>query len=91
MAVYSVDFTITLSTCKRIEAESSEQALRVASLLLESYDFYEEELVPDWNEWWAGWDMPNDPMIVHKYPDGEKPEYTREEMARFICMEDLED
>lgn len=76
MANYTVDFTVTLSTCRSIQAESEEEALRVAERLLSDEKYY-RSLVESWDEPYSGWAYPNDPVILGEedMPDMEVEDY----------------
>lgn len=87
MANYTVDFTVTLSTCRSIQAESEEEALRVAKRLLANDDYY-EQLIASWDEPYSGWSDPHDPVILG---EEELPEMFVEDYVEWLGFNPWED
>lgn len=81
MTNYTVDFTVTLGTTRSIQAESEEEALRVAKRLLTN-DKYYEQLIASWYEPCnSGWRFPNEPMILD---EEELPEMFVEDYVEWL-------
>lgn len=92
MAVYCVEFPITISACVNIEAANDDQAVEIAQrLVYESSYFVEDELMQLWDDQLAGWNDPDDPKVLFRYEGEQKPDYTMEELAEYIDMDDLEE
>lgn len=85
--VYTVDFTVTLSTCRAIQADSEEEALRVARRLLDS-DTYGLDLIESWDEPYSGWHEPNDPVVLG---EEELPEMFVEDYVEWLGFNPWED
>lgn len=82
---YLVDFTVTLSACRWIEADTEKQAISLASTLLDN-EKYREDLVASWLEPYSGWGSPNEPTILC-IDDGVLPDYTAEELREIYGVE----
>lgn len=76
MKNYCIDFTVTLSTCRIIQADSEEEALRIAGELQDN-ERYMESLIASWDEPYSGWNYPNEPDSLGE--TGELPEMLPEE------------
>lgn len=82
---YLVDFTVTLSACRWIEADTEEQAISLAKRLLDN-EKYREDLVASWVEPYSGWGDPNEPTILCTDADA-IPDYTAEELKEIYGVE----
>ena len=82
---YLVEFTVTLSATRSIEAADEEQALRIAGELQEN-DRYREGLVESWDDPFAGWGEPNEPKVLDIYEDG-LPDLAKEEYLELYGYE----
>ena len=60
MKNYVIDFTVTLSTSRAIQADSPAEAVRIAELLLENDD-YRQEIIASWDDPDSGWGEPDTP------------------------------
>ena len=64
--LYTIDFTVTLSTCRDIPAETEQEAIDIAYRLLDNDD-YREDLIASWDSPFAGWSDPDDPKVLTSY------------------------
>lgn len=83
---YEIDFTVTLSTCVCLGADSYDAARRLADELLDN-DRFRDYLIERWDDPDSGWGDPNTPEILCSYEDGE-PEFTAEDLKNRFGMED---
>lgn len=83
---YLVDFTVTLSACRWIEADTAEQAIRLANELLDN-EKYRDDLIATWSEPFSGWGDPNDPAILC-IEENALPDYTSEELREIFGVKE---
>lgn len=63
---YKIDFTVTLSTCRDIEASSEQEALDIAYYLQDNEEFY-SDLIESWEDPFSGWNEPNYPKVLYEH------------------------
>ena len=66
MAKFVIDFPMTIYATEVIEAESKEDAQKIAEKLLDSWEFFCERLYPDYRDWdtHENWDNCGRPEVT---------------------------
>lgn len=85
MAKFTIEFPMTIRAVELIEADSREDAQRIAERLVDSWEFFCERLYPDYKDvdTHEHWDDCGVPIVGREWP-GCEPTLTKEQIEDFI-------